>query len=85
MSKNVKWILISVLALVIVLVVLKVTGVIGKKIGTKVTSEKAQKRNIIEIVNAKMPADKSGRERSGSSTCLQTSQGDAPNTAADCL
>lgn len=52
MSKKVKWVLITVIALIVVLVVLKVTGVIGKKVGTKVTSEKAQKRNIIEIVNA---------------------------------
>ncbi len=52
MSKNVKWILITLLVVVVGLVILKVTGVIGKKVGTKVTAEKAQKRNIIEIVNA---------------------------------
>ena len=52
MSKTVKWILISLVVIVLSIVVLKATGVIGKKEGTKVTAEKAQKRNITEIVNA---------------------------------
>ena len=52
MSKTVKWILISVVLLIAVLVGLKVAGVFGKVEGTKVTAEKVQKRTIIEIVNA---------------------------------
>jgi len=38
--------------LIVLLVVLKVTGVFGKDEGIKVTAEKAQKRTITEIVNA---------------------------------
>jgi len=52
MSKTVKWILIGLVILVAALGALKAAGVFGEKQGTKVTSEKAQKRTIIEIVNA---------------------------------
>ena len=52
MSKTVKWILISLVILIAGLVGLKAAGVFGKEEGTKVTAEKVQKRNIIEIVNA---------------------------------
>lgn len=52
MSKTVKWILISVVLLVLALVGLKAAGVFGKDEGTKVTAEKVQKRTITEIVNA---------------------------------
>lgn len=52
MSKTVKWVLISLVLLVIVLVGLKAAGVFGKDEGTKVTAEKAQQRTITEIVNA---------------------------------
>ena len=52
MTKKTKWILISAVALLIVLVVLSKLGVFGKKEGTKVTAEKVEKRNIIEVVNA---------------------------------
>ncbi|MBC7688902.1 MAG: efflux RND transporter periplasmic adaptor subunit [Aquabacterium sp.] len=52
MSKTVKWILISLAILVVTLGVLKAAGVFGEAQGTKVTAEKAQKRTIIEIVNA---------------------------------
>ncbi len=52
MSKTVKWILIGLVILVVALGALKAAGVFGKKEGTKVTVEKAQKRTIIEIVNA---------------------------------
>ena len=52
MSKTVKWILIGVVLLIATLAGLKVSGVIGKVDGTKVTAEKVQKRTIIEIVNA---------------------------------
>jgi HlyD family secretion protein len=52
MSKTVKWILISVVLLVLALAGLKAAGVFGKDEGTKVTAEKVQKRTITEIVNA---------------------------------
>ncbi|MFT3683054.1 MAG: efflux RND transporter periplasmic adaptor subunit [Ferruginibacter sp.] len=52
MSKTVKWILICSVLLVVALVGLKAAGVFGKDEGTKVTAEKAQLRNITEIVNA---------------------------------
>lgn len=52
MSKTTKWILIGVGALIIVLAILSKTGAFGKEEGTKVTAEKAQKRNITEVVNA---------------------------------
>jgi len=52
MSKSLKWILISLGILVVLLVVLSKTGAFGKEEGIKVTAEKAQKRTIIEVVNA---------------------------------
>jgi HlyD family secretion protein len=52
MNKTLKWIIISLVSLIIILVVLKKTGVIGKDEGTKVTTEKVVKRTIIETVNA---------------------------------
>jgi len=52
MSKTVKWILFSLVGLILLLVVLKATGAFGKDEGAKVTSEKVQKRTITEIVNA---------------------------------
>jgi HlyD family secretion protein len=52
MSKKVKWILISLGVILIILTVLKFTGVFGKDEGTKVTAEKVQRRTITEIVNA---------------------------------
>jgi len=52
MNKKLKWIIISLVALIIVLVVLKKAGVLGKDEGIKVTAEKAEKRTIVETVNA---------------------------------
>jgi HlyD family secretion protein len=52
MNKKTKWILISLALLVVLLVVLSKVGAFGKDEGLKVTAEKAQKRNIIEVVNA---------------------------------
>jgi HlyD family secretion protein len=52
MNKKTKWILIGLALLVVVLIVLSKVGAFGKEEGTKVTAEKAQKRNITEIVNA---------------------------------
>ena len=52
MNKKLLWIIISLVALVILLVVLKKKGVIGKEEGIKVSSEKVIRRNITEIVTA---------------------------------
>ena len=52
MSKSLKWILISLGALVVLLVILSKTGAFGKDEGLKVTAEKVEKRTITEIVNA---------------------------------
>ena len=52
MNKKLKWIIISLVAIIVVLIVLKKTGVLGKDEGIKVTAEKAEKRTIVETVNA---------------------------------
>ncbi len=52
MSKTAKWVLISLGALLVLLVILSKAGVFGKDEGLKVTAEKVQKRTITEIVNA---------------------------------
>ncbi len=52
MNKKLKWIIISLIVLIVVLVVLKKTGVLGENEGIKVTAEKVQKRTIVETVNA---------------------------------
>ena len=52
MSKKAKWIIGSLIGIVLLMVVLKVSGVFGKNEGTKVTAEKVQQRTITEIVNA---------------------------------
>ena len=52
MNKTTKWILIGLGILIVLLVVLSKTGVFGKAEGTKVTAEKAERRTIIEVVNA---------------------------------
>ena len=52
MSKTLKWILISVVVLLVAMIGLSKAGVFGKSEGPKVTSEKVQKRTITEIVNA---------------------------------
>jgi HlyD family secretion protein len=52
MNKTTKWILILTLVLLATLFGLSKAGVFGKDEGTKVTSEKVQKRTIIEMVNA---------------------------------
>ncbi|MDP4283154.1 MAG: efflux RND transporter periplasmic adaptor subunit [Bacteroidota bacterium] len=52
MNKKLKWVIISLVVLIIVLVILKKTGVIGKDNTTKVTAEKVTKRTIVETVNA---------------------------------
>lgn len=52
MSKSLKWMLIGLGVLVVLLVVLSKAGVFGKDEGAKVTTEKVQRRTIIEVVNA---------------------------------
>ena len=52
MNKKLLWTIISLVLVIVVLVVLKKNGVIGKKQGINVTTEKVIKRTIIETVNA---------------------------------
>src|ERR1700722_2048563 len=52
MNKKLLWVLISLAALIILLVVLKKAGAFGKDEGIKVSSEKVSARNITEIVTA---------------------------------
>lgn len=52
MSKTLKWIIISLSALIVLLIVLKVSGALGKDEGIKVTTEKATTRTITEVVTA---------------------------------
>ncbi|MEJ7767677.1 MAG: efflux RND transporter periplasmic adaptor subunit [Chitinophagaceae bacterium] len=52
MNKKLLWTIIGVVVLVVVLVVLKKTGALGKEEGTKVSAEKVARRTIIETVNA---------------------------------
>src|SRR5215210_2748284 len=52
MNKKLLWIIGALIAVILLLVVLKKKGVIGKEEGIKVTAEKASKRTIIETVNA---------------------------------
>jgi len=52
MSKKLKWIIISLVVLIIALVGLSKAGVFGKDEGTQVSAEKAAKRTITETVTA---------------------------------
>lgn len=52
MNKSLKWLIIILVALIVLLVVLKKAGVIGKEEGIKVTAEKVTHRTIVETVNA---------------------------------
>lgn len=52
MNKKLKWIIISLVALIVILIVLKKAGVLGKENEIKVTAEKVQRRTIVETVNA---------------------------------
>lgn len=52
MSKKLIWILVSVVAFIVILVVAQKAGAFGKDEGTKVTAEQVQKRTIIETVTA---------------------------------
>lgn len=52
MNKTLKWIIISLAILIVLLIILKKTGVLGKDEGIKVTTEKVARRTIVETVNA---------------------------------
>ena len=52
MSKTLKWIIFSLVGLIILLVILKKSGMLGKDEGVKVSTEKVTKRTIVETVNA---------------------------------
>lgn len=52
MNKKVLWTIIGLVVIVVILVILKKQGVIGKEEGIKVTAEKVTNRTIIETVNA---------------------------------
>lgn len=52
MNKTLKWIIIVLAILIVLLIVLKKVGVIGKDEGIKVTAEKVARRTIVETVNA---------------------------------
>lgn len=52
MNKKLIWIIGGLVLLILIMVVLKKKGIIGKTEGIKVTAEKAGKRTIIETVNA---------------------------------
>jgi HlyD family secretion protein len=52
MNKSLKWMLICLSVLVVLLIVLKMTGVLGKDVGIQVTAEKVASRTIVETVNA---------------------------------
>lgn len=52
MSKKTKWLLLSLVALLVVMVVAAKMGAFGKAEGLKVTAETVQSRTIIELVNA---------------------------------
>jgi HlyD family secretion protein len=81
MNKKTKWILIGLGVLLVALVVLSKVGVFGKDEGTKVTAEKAEKRTIIEAVNASgkiYPEEevKVSPDISGEITMLEIAEGD---------
>lgn len=52
MNKKLIWIISTVVVLAVVMLILKKTGVIGKEEGIRVTTEKVQQKDIIEVVTA---------------------------------
>ncbi len=52
MSKKLIWIIGALVGVVVIMIILKKTGVVGKEEGLSVTTEKATTRTIIETVNA---------------------------------
>jgi HlyD family secretion protein len=51
-KKKIMWIIISLVALIVLIIVLKKTGVLGKDEGVKVAVDKVVQKTIIETVNA---------------------------------
>ena len=51
MNKKLKWLIGILLGVIIILIILKNTGVFGKNEGIPVTTEKSAKKTIIEIVS----------------------------------
>ncbi|MGZ5255196.1 MAG: efflux RND transporter periplasmic adaptor subunit, partial [Flavitalea sp.] len=51
-KKKILWIVVSLVALIVLLLVLKKNGVLGKEEGVKVAVDKVVKKTIIETVNA---------------------------------
>ena len=52
MNKTLKWVIAILVIVIVLLVILKKTGVLGKEDGIKVSSEKVISRTIVESVNA---------------------------------
>jgi len=52
MNKKLVWVIVSLVILILLLVILKKTGVIGKEEGIKVSVEKAGRHTITETVTA---------------------------------
>ncbi len=52
MNKKLKWIIIALVGLVVLLVILKKAGLLGKDEGIRVSAEKAENRTIVQTVNA---------------------------------
>jgi HlyD family secretion protein len=52
MNKTLKWVIISLVILIVLLIILKKAGVLGKDEGIKVTAEKVARRTIVQTVNA---------------------------------
>jgi len=52
MNKTLKWIIIVLAILIVLLIILKKAGLLGKDEGIKVTAEKVTRRTIVETVNA---------------------------------
>src|SRR5674476_1287719 len=52
MNKTLKWVIISLVILIVLLIIFKKAGLLGKDQGIKVTTEKVTKRTIVETVNA---------------------------------
>ena len=52
MNKKLVWLIVSLAVIILVLIILKKTGVIGKEEGIKVSVEKVSKHNITETVTA---------------------------------
>lgn len=82
MSKRLIWILVILAVLIFGLIGLKSAGIIGKDEGTKVATEKAAERTIIETVNASgkiFPEIevKVSPDISGEITVLQVEEGDS--------